>query len=228
MRDLLWIGYGVLAWWVALRVPGGDALGLAVFALLALAHGGAVYMVGRSGWVRAFVWAAAALLVMASLFVGELGAARPWIAATWPLGVGATLLSVVATEFDRVRRVHDLTSNRLVVRTGVGRLFEESIPLDHVQAVQASQGTLGQLFRFAQLHLTLTERRQVRKKKGEPHEAPKVILKGVPRWEEVKHHIDVALQEQRFPAKQREKRIEERRLRETMGALATWVRREGA
>jgi membrane protein YdbS with pleckstrin-like domain len=214
LSGLLYAGYGLAGWWL------GRTLGWEGWAWVAVLLGCVVH-----AWAaHRFRAAGVAAGVVGALGSGAWGSLA--LAGRWPLEAGlpalglGTALAVLAlgsVEFRRRRRVTYVTSRRIVLRGGVGRLTEVAHPLDRVVGVRAAQPPLGQVFGFATLVVGLEAKGR---SKGAP--SPAERLEGVPDWEVVKHRLEAALEERRLSPKERARRAEERRLRESMKALAGW------
>ncbi len=224
LLDAIWLAYGFVAWGFHRANPAYDWTSLAAFVALCLGHVAVLRLLKRGGAARPIVWGLAALGLMIAIPLGY-HLRDAWIPLYPPaLGVLATALGVAATEFDRLRRIHHLTSRRILLRTGIGRLTERSVDFDRIETVQSSQGALGQMFGYA--HLGLVYHARGKKREGKSMTTEELV--GVPNWQVVKHQIETALAEQQLPAKERQKRVEERRLRESMRVLAQWTRTERA
>lgn len=192
--------------------------GLFVMALVGLVGG-----LGRRKIRRApmgYSWFAAMVIIagVTLLLFVELPTPEPWLPAL-ALGAVLTLVRLVGWELMRMQRVHFLTSQRLVVRAGLGHRREESVPLSKVQEVRSQLGPLGQLFDYGDLILGLGS---VGRGKGAREDA--WVLAGIGRLAEVKHQLEELMAELRMPLKERRRRVEERRLRESMRKLASWMR----
>lgn len=144
----------------------------------------------------------------------------PWLPAI-ALGAGLSLIRLVGWELMRVQRLHFLTSQRLVLRAGLGQRQEDSLPLSRIQEVRSQLGVMGQLFDYGDLILGLGM-----VGRGKAAREDTWILAGVGRLSEVKHQLEELLEELRLPLKERRKRVEERRLRDSMRKLAAWMRRD--
>ena len=195
----------------------------AVWGLLAMALVGLV-----GGYVRrkirrtsmGYSWFAAMLIVatVPLLMFLDLPVYEPWLPAL-ALGALITLIRLIGWELMRMQRVHFLTSQRLVVRAGLGHRLEESVPLTKIQDVRSQLGPMGQLFDYGDLILGLG---MIGRGKGAREDA--WVLAGIGRLAEVKHQLEELMAELRMPLKERRKRVEERRLRESMRKLASWMR----
>ncbi len=192
--------------------------GLLVMATLGLA-GGALRRKIRGGSMG-YTWFSilAIMAVIVALFVLKLPDDQPWLPAVG-LGLVLSLLRLVGWELMRIQRVHFLTSQRLVVRAGLGHRKEESVPLTKVQEVRSQLGPMGQLFDYGDLILGLGT---VGRGKGTREDT--WPLAGIGRLAEVKHQLEELMAELRMPIKERRRRVEERRLRESMRKLASWMR----
>jgi membrane protein YdbS with pleckstrin-like domain len=196
-----------------------------VWALLALMTvgllGGAIRQKARRGSM-AYSWFAILVcaLVIGVLFAVNLPDEQPWLPAVG-LGVLLSAIRLVGWELMRIQRVHFLTSQRLVLRAGLGHRQEETLPLAKIQEVRSQVGPLGQVFNFGDLILGLGH-----SGRGKNAKEDTWVLAGVARMSDVKHQLDELLEEMRLPIKERRRRVEERRLRESMRRLAGWMRRD--
>lgn len=136
---------------------------------------------------------------------------------------GLSLLRLGGWELHRLRRVHFLTSNRLVARTGLGHRREESLPLERVREVRGHRGPIGQLFGYGDLVLVLGTAGR-----GKNNAEDTWVLAGIARMWAVKYDLEELLQESRLPARERRRRGDDRRLRESMRRLASWMREDRA
>lgn len=191
------------------------AVGLLGGALRRRIRGGSM---GYSWFSIMVIMAVIVVLLVVKLSEDPLLVSLPWLPA---IGVGLVLTTVrlFGWELMRVQRVHFLTSQRLVVRAGLGHRKEESVPLTKVQEVRSQLGPMGQLFDYGDLILGLGT---VGRGKG-AHEDT-WVLAGIGRLAEVKHQLEELMAELRMPIKERRRRVEERRLRESMRKLASWMR----
>ena len=141
----------------------------------------------------------------------------------YPVAVGAllTLLRLIGWELTRLQRVHYLTSQRLVLRGGLGHRQEETLSLAHIRDLRSQVGPLGQLLGYGDIVLGLGTTGRVKAAREEVW-----ILAGIGRHSEVKHQLQQLLEEQRLPTKERQKRVQERRVRESMRRLASWMRKD--
>lgn len=223
--DLLWATYGlagfVLQRWTERATNDAETwtwLAPAFFLVCAALH--AFFSYRQEVWTGvawAIGWASAAAAIIVLALMERLPISPSPM--TVLLGAAATVLLLARTELSRLRRHHFLTNRRLIVRHGIASLTERTLEIDRVQSVRGVQGPLGQVANYGTLHLSLVV--PARRKPGDPQ--PSETLDGVPRWDEVKHRIELLLEERRLPPKERQKRIEERRLRDSMRALADWA-----
>lgn len=222
LADLAWLALGWLAAWVqveAVKQAGASATwtGLAAFATFAVLHAVGAKILKAPG-LRFGV--GVALVATGALVATQWSLIRlDRMALLVILIIAATFFSFIRTEFDRVRRTLFVTSRRIVLRKGLGRVQERAIDLDHVQSVRAVQGTWGQLFRYGTIVLTLHAKG--RTKPGML--APAETLHGIPKWNEVKYRLEAVLEERTLPPKERVRHAEERRLKDSMRALAGWA-----
>lgn len=225
LHALTWILYGVFAWWIREWGVGRGSefafqAGAFWFAFLALLHAvGARVTKHTRVFHRSVAWAIVGVLAGIAVASGFWPTAAFSRFHAIALGTLTGIIEFALAESERGRRVHHLTNRRLVMRGGVGRVSERTLNLERVETVHGSQGALGQMFGFGTVTLTLESRG--RRKEGVP--APTEDLHGVPHWEVVKHSIELALDEQDLSSKERQKRSEERRLKESMRALARWA-----
>lgn len=161
----------------------------------------------------------ATLFVVMLLFL-QLPDEPPWLPAAG-LGVVLAFIRLIGWELMRMQRVHFLTSQRLVVRAGLGHRQEEGLPLQKIQEVRSQLGPMGQMFDYGDLILSLGF-----VGRGKAAKEDTWILAGIGRLAEVKHQLEELLAEQRLPTKERRRRVEERRLRESMRRLASWMRHD--
>ncbi|MBI2077334.1 MAG: PH domain-containing protein [Euryarchaeota archaeon] len=131
-------------------------------------------------------------------------------------------LRLVFWELDRINRVHYLTTERLVLRGGVGNRRERTVQLRRIQEVRSEYGFLGQGLDYGTL--TLVMNRIVRGKEAQVFEE-REVLPGIGRLTEVKHHVEQLVEETKMPQKDRRRRVDERRVKESMRVLARWMRR---
>jgi hypothetical protein len=194
--------------------------GLFGFAVVGLAGGFLRSKMKRGS--MAFSWFGASIAVGVALLIVflDLPDVQPWL-PTLGLGALVSLVRLVGWELVRMQRLHFLTSQRLVVRAGLGHRQEESLPLSKIQDVRSQLGLMGQLFDYGDLILGLGF---VGRGKGAKEDT--WVLAGIGRLRDVKHQLEQLLEEQRLPTRERRKRVEERRLRESMRRLASWMRRD--
>lgn len=198
------------------------AWGLITVALLGLLGGVINAKVRRRR--MSYAWFAAlatAGLVLDDLLYGlptlPVPEALPLLAAT-----ALVLIRLAIWELDRLGHARFLTTERLVTRGGLRARRERSLPLRDIQEVRSERGVFGQLFEVGNL-LLVTSRPPRPSKKGSL-EPPVEVLEGVPRLEEIKHHLEQAVNEIRLAPTERRKRREERRVKDAMRALAHWLR----
>lgn len=219
--DAVWIVYGVIAWSVAKRTADSGWLGLLTLALLAIPMA-ALPRVRKEGVdVLALVWGGAAVVLIVSFWKRTPPVELPILALG--LGIAAGLVGLLRTELSRQRHLTAVTNRRILLRGGLGRMVERTIELDRIDSVRAVQNGSGQMFHYADLVLTLEGRSRAKAGAVAPHET----IHGVPDWQRVKHRLESVMEERRLTPKQREKAAEERRLKDSMHALAGWAGREG-
>lgn len=216
LGDAAWLGLGALALWIQVETP-QKWIGLAAFAVFALVHAAAAHQLKVTGlrFGVAMAFAATGFNVLINVLGWSL---RPE-AAIILVAVVAAFIAFARTEFDRARRTLYVTSRRVVLRKGLGRVHERAIDLERVESVRVTQGPWAQLCRYGTLVLTLEAKG--RQKPGAL--APAETLHGIPRWQEIKHRIEAALEEISLPPRDRARRAEERRLRDSMRALSGWT-----
>lgn len=222
--SLAWISFGLLAFWLAsgnAKLPDFPADALVYFAFMGLLYGGIqVWSRRREAWFSLALGATALLLAL--LFWWKvLPTTVPSDLYAVSLGVLGTSVLLIAHEVDRNLRQRFLTNRRLVVRGGVGRRHEHTIPLERVEAVRGVQSTFGQLFGYGTLLLVLGTK--TRKKTGDMEDVEP--LEGVPHYDVTKHRLEELTREVRLPTKERQRSAEERHLKESMRQLASWVRK---
>lgn len=225
LGSLLWTLAGAVGA-VVTALVGGDhptSWGLVTLAGLGLL---AALVFGRFTKQRSgFPWLAASTsLALVVLDVFDL---LPWPLERWtlPLLLGAafTFLRLVGWEAERLNRLHFLTTDRLVIRGGVGSRRERTVAVKRIQEVRSEHGFLGQALDYGNLILVLG--RQVRGKEAQVFEE-REELRGIGRLGEIKHHVEQLAEETRMPPKDRRRRMDERRVKESMRVLARWMRRE--
>lgn len=223
---LVWAAAG----WALGRAVGGDWgfwLGYATFVLLVLVHGYARYRWRSRGRALA-THAAAAAVVLTAAVLDRMGALLPGGLAEYnPVAVGGVfaVLSLLTREAKRQATVAYLTTQRVVARHGLAPRTETILLLKDIAGMETRQGLLGGLFGFGRIRLIKGKRRRSRTtKKGteEVDEDDVFELVGVPHFEVARRDFNSLLQETRLSDKERRKRHEERRLKESMDQLAHW------
>lgn len=225
----LWVAWAAAGWAVE-RVVAGDWgfwLGYGTFVFLVLCHGYVRYRWGRQGRALALHAAATAFVVVAAVLDRTAVLLPDGLAEYNPLAVGAalTILSLFAREMKRHSSVSFLTTQRLIARQGLAPRTETILLLKDIAGMETRQGLLGSLFGFGRIRLAKGKRRRSRttKKGTEEFEEDDVVeLVGVPRFEVARRDLNSLLQETRLSEKERRKRHEERRLKESMDRLARW------
>lgn len=159
-----------------------------------------------------------ALALLPGLPVESMGALYGVAAA-----LAVTLMRLLLWDWDRRARIHHLTSQRLIVHGGLRSRSERTVQLGGIHETRASRAVLGRVFDYGDL--TLVYGRHMRK--GVPVEDVEV-LSGVAPLATIKHEVDQLLLEQKLPAKERRRRLDERRVKQSMRLLATWMRRQRA
>lgn len=225
----LWTAWAAAGWAVERLVGGGWGfwLGYATFILLILCHGYARYRWGRQGRALALHAAATAFVVGAAVLDRMQVLLPGGLTEYDPLAAGAALtaLSLVAREMKRHANVSFLTTQRVVARHGLAPRTETVLFLKDIAGMETRQGLLGSLFGFGRIRLVKGKRRRSRTtKKGteEVEEDDVIELVGVPHFEVARRDLNSLLQETRLSDKERRKRHEERRLKESMDRVARW------
>jgi len=223
LADLAWLALGGLAIWVQLKAHGQEWTGLAAFATFAVLHGAGAKMLKapglRFGIIIAMVATALDVWISASKAMTGRQTLLDPVAALIALAAAAAFLSFARTEFARTRRTVYVTNRRVVVRKGLAHIQERSIELERVESVRATQGPWAQLFKYGTIVLTLESKGRQKAGALAPYES----LSGIPKWEEVKHRIEAALEERNLSPKERSRRAEERRVKDSMRALSGWT-----
>ncbi|HLE48108.1 MAG TPA: PH domain-containing protein [Candidatus Thermoplasmatota archaeon] len=225
LTSLLWVIPGGLGGLITVTVGGAHpiAWGLVALAAVALLSGLTFARITktRSG----FPWFGAAVAL--GFVVADVFHALTWSAPAWtlPVALGAALgiLRLMFWELERLSRVHYLTTERLVLQGGVGSRRERTVQLKRVQEVRSHYGFLGQALDYG--NLTLVLNRVVRGKEAQVFEEQEVLA-GIGRVTEIKHHLEQLVEETKMPQKDRRRRVEERRVKESMRVLARWMRRD--
>jgi hypothetical protein len=97
------------------------------------------------------------------------------------------------------------------------------LSLKKIQDVRSDQPLFGRFFDFG--NLSLVQSRTVRGKDAKLYEDIE-LLQGVAPLTEIQFNIQQLVEESRMPPKDRRRRLEERRVRDSMRRLAAWTRRE--
>lgn len=225
----LWLAWAATGWLVEDAVGGswGFWLGYSTFVFLILLHGYARFRWGGQGRALATHTAAAAI-VLAGAVLDQMGALLPPAFADYnPIAIGATftVLSLVVREAKRQATQTYVTTQRVVLRHGLAPRTETILLLKDAAGMTTRQGLLGGLFGFGRIELIKGKRRRSRTtKKGteELEEDDTLTLTGVPHFEVVRRDLSSMIQETRLSDKERRKRHEERRLKDSMDRLAQW------
>jgi len=223
-------------WSLAWAIPGGLGAATSLFVggdhaiawgLVALALSGLLAGLIHARMMKTrtrFPWFAAAI-GFGGVVVDLLGVPFwPFEAVLLPLavGMGLALVRLVGWELERMSRLQFLTTERLVLRTGVGSRHERTVQLKRVQEIRSEHGYLGQAFDYGNLILVMGRHvRGTEAKVFEEHEA----LRGIGRLGEIKHQVEQLVEETKLPQKDRRRRVDERRVKESMRVLARWMRR---
>lgn len=200
--------------------PSGAFLA-AILALLVALAGLRFRSLGPRFAMFATGWFAAAGLaaVVAPL---ELGAFAPWFG--FAAAILLATLRILLWEWDRMSRVHHLTTQRLIVNGGLRSRTERTVHVERIQECRAMRSLFGRVFDYGDLTLVFAKR--LREKGGTLEDAE--VLVGISGLSRVKHEIDQLLVEARLPAKDRRRRLEERRVKASMRIVAGWMRSERA
>lgn len=221
---LLWLLPGIVGALVAETWEAGKPVswGLAAFAVLTAAvilfNTRVRRLPSAFGWFGVAAGVALILLDLANLLTLQV----PGFTVPLALGAGLFTLRLIWWELERLARLHFLTTERLVVRAGVGSRKERALPLRQIQEVRGEHGLFGQAFDYGDIILVLSKHRGAEAKLVEDKEH----LRGVGRWTESKHQITQLVEEARLSPKDRHRRMDERRVRESMRLLSKWSRRE--
>lgn len=221
----LWLAWGALGYYVGAALLTWPPLGGLVLAAAALLHALLVRATRQRGFVLSLVWAALAATL------GLLTLAPVPVLPDYPSLVPASVATLAAlsvwgvAEFDRRMRRHVLTTRRLQVAGGLSTHHQHTIDLSKVETLRAAQSLLGQLLGYGRITFVFSTK--IKGKKGELLEHNET-LSGIPRFETSLHQVETVVAELRLPERERKKRVEERRLKESMKHLAGWVRRQPA
>lgn len=225
-----WLAWGAAAWLVRTWLGGGLGLwlGWSVMVLLIVGHGFLRARARRDA--RIWVLHAIALGVLGAVAAAELywPAWPPEAASYGPLIAGAaiTLAALVAREILRMATVTYVTSARVIARRGLAPRRELVFLYKDLAGVESAQGVMGSVFGFGRIHLIKKTRRQRRtktkRKETETDEAEGFEIRGVPDFEAARRDVSTLIEEARLSAKERQRRSEERRLRQTMTKLSRW------
>lgn len=179
----------------------------------------------RRGLSLAYAWFGILFGMGIAIFAVFVGIPEAIPPPAVPVLFTATLaiIRIVGWEIHRMRRVGYLTSTRIVARTGIGNQREESLPLDRIHEVRSDVGPLGQMFNYGTLSLVTSKPSRAKNAVEESW-----VLAGIAPLSNVKHQVEQLLAESRLPTRDRKRQVEERRLRESMRALAAWMRKSRA
>lgn len=226
---LLWLLWSLPA--VVLPEAVGAAwgfwLGYATFLLLVLMHGYVRYRLRSAPHVLA-LHAIVAAIVTAGMALDSMGLILPASFSRYdPLAVAGVVAaaSLVTREAKRHATRTYLTTQRIVTRQGLAPRTESVLLLSDVGGMETRQGMLGSLFGFGRIRLVKGKRRRSRTtKKGteEVEEDDILEVRGVPGFERVRRDLGSLVQETRLSDKERRRRIEERRLKDSMARVARW------
>lgn len=223
--SLLWILPGLAAALVAPMLgtyPGPSSAFLAaILALLVALTGLRIRRLGPgfAFFATGFFGAAGLLLIAIPAPLAGLDA---WIG--FGVGLLVAAIRLLIWEWDRLARLHHLTTQRLLINGGLRSRTERTIHVEKIQESRAARGIFGRLFDYGDLTLVFSKR--LREKGGHLEDAE--ILRGIAALSSVKHEIDQLLAEAKLPAKDRRRRLEERRVKDSMRLLASWMRSERA
>jgi hypothetical protein len=230
-----WLAWGAAGWSVRAGLGGGAGqwVGWVVMVVLILAHG--VLRARVRGDRRIWLHHMIAVAVVAGVASAE--AFWPqWPAAAGdltPAVVGAllSLVSLVARETVRLTSVTYVTSTRVVARRGLAPRRELVFLYKDLDGAESVQGVLGSIFGFGRIFLIKKARRRRRtttkRAETETDEAETFEIGGVPDFEAARHDVNTLIEEARLSIKERQRRSEERRLRQTMSRLSRWHPRGG-
>lgn len=222
---VLWLAWGAAA--LALQPLASDVPALSLFAFTAFAfvHALLQRLAKQRGVFLTLLWAALALGVAVAV-AADVARDQAWLPYGALLLAAPPALAVLGLhELDRRLRRMILTTRRIRVRGGIARRHEHAIDLERVQSVRGVQGALAQLFGYGDLVFVYSSRAQP--KTGQVLEDTEV-LSGVPRFQHHQRALDTVLSDLRLPDRERRKRQDERRLRDSMRTVAAWVSREGS
>lgn len=200
--------------------PIGGILFFAAFAVVVATRRWRQVRRGRALW--ALLWATLSVLLALLQYSAPAALpAEPWILL---LVMGAVAAGPIILEVEVIRRrqLHYVTDRRLILQEGVRRRHEETLEWERVDQVRGHQNVLGQLFRFGTVELVL--HKSGRQKTDAP--AATMALAGVPAYTRTKHVIEGFVADARGHTRDRTKRVEERRMKDSMQALAQWVHQE--
>jgi hypothetical protein len=195
--------------------------GLSALVVVSLVAALVVGRVLKKDWMfSAFVaLACGALLAVQALHLLPLG---PDMLVLVVLGAALALLRIGLHEYDRVSRAHFLTTERLVIRGGVRAREDRTISLRKIQEVRTERPMMTRPFDVG--HAILVLSRSVRGGKEPVVHEDKEVLRGIGHLTEIQHHLAQLSEESRMPQKDRRRRLEERRVKDSMRRLAGWMR----
>lgn len=169
---------------------------------------------------------AAAFFILGGSLMLVPGVELPGLEAWYGLALSilVTLIRLALHEADRLSRVHYLTTQRLVIQGGLRGRSERTMLVEKVIESRTTRGVLGQLFDYGDITLVLAKR--MKREGGSVEDVE--TLRGVGALSDLKHNVDQLLAESKLPPRDRRKRLEERRVKESMRLLANWMRTERA
>ena len=229
-RAFLWLAWASVAFWLQTLDPGwGLHAGYGAFVLLVASHGAIRSRLRRTGHVWLLHSMAIALGIVAWVAEGmdivPAGAGMEGLAILL-LGAALTLVSLVVREIKRTRTTTYITTQRTVTHRGLAPRREIVVLHSSVQQVESLEGVLGALLGFGRLRLAHGKRRVKTKTKRREveHEEDDVLeIRGVPHFDEARRDVNSLIHEVRLGERERQKRLDERRLKDAMVTLSRWT-----
>jgi hypothetical protein len=217
----LWMAWGWLGM-LARGVVDDQHVAYAVFLLLAALHG---FLRARAKGPRAWIAHSMGLGVIFTAWVldasGRIPTPFPEAWTTVLVGAGLVAVSLVVREATRWASMTYLTSQRVVIRRGLAPRTETVVAIRDIKETPSIQHLLGGIFGFGRIRLVRGTKRVKNAEKDEIVEDSEE-LRGVPRFEETRRDLNALIEEARMPVKDRRKRLEERRLKDSMIRLTQW------
>ena len=226
---LLWAAWGTAASLVMMQGDGAsDVLGWALAMLLVLLHAAFAAVKGKKGrvWIRHGVVLGILAVAWTATATGPPAVADLADAAPVAVLGAVSLVGLIVRQMGRHAERTYITNQRVVMRRGLAPRTENVVAWKDVRELRGVQGLLGGVFGFGMIRLVVGTKKV---KEGETERTVEDVreVRGVSRFEEARRDVHALLEEVRMPLKDRQKRLEERRLRESMERLATWNPSQG-